>query len=315
MKALRIILRILLILLVAVAFLLIALFGIHNYMLKEEEKQLKPLSKLVEVEGKRMSVYSEGEGQTLVFLAGGGTSAPILDFKSLTDLLKDEYRVVVVERFGYGFSDDSTRSRDLDTILSDTRSALKNAGIDGPYVLCPHSMSGLEALLWSQKYPEEVKAIVGLDMATPEAYDTYDIDLPALRVMQLGAKVGLTRVIPGISESDAMKHGTLTESEKNTYRLLFYKRTASEDMLREVENVKKNAEKVKGYKPTIPLLLFVSNGEGTGFDKKAWSKQYEDYIKTEDQRIVPLDVPHYIHDYKYEEISTETKSFLRGIGE
>ena len=45
--------------------------------------------------------------------------------------------------------------RDIDTMLSETRMALEKAGIEGPYVLCPHSMSGLEALYWAQKYPEE----------------------------------------------------------------------------------------------------------------------------------------------------------------
>ena len=39
-------------------------------------------------------------------------------------------------------------------------------GFEGPYVLCPHSMSGLEAVLWAQKYPDKVEAIVGLDMPT-----------------------------------------------------------------------------------------------------------------------------------------------------
>lgn len=45
--------------------------------------------------------------------------------------------------------------------------ALDKAGIQDPYVLCPHSLSGLEALYWAQKYPDEVEAIVGLDMAVP----------------------------------------------------------------------------------------------------------------------------------------------------
>ena len=34
----------------------------------------------------------------------------------------------------------------------------------------PHSMSGLEAIRWRQKYPEDVEAIIGLDMATPQTY-------------------------------------------------------------------------------------------------------------------------------------------------
>ena len=47
-----------------------------------------PLGKMVEVDGHNMSVYIEGTGDTtLVFMSGGGTCSPILDFKSLYSLL------------------------------------------------------------------------------------------------------------------------------------------------------------------------------------------------------------------------------------
>ena len=59
-----------------------------------------------------MSVYSEEVGdETIVFMSGGGTCSPILDFKSLSSLLSSEYKIVVVEKFGYGFSDVVNRWR------------------------------------------------------------------------------------------------------------------------------------------------------------------------------------------------------------
>ncbi len=66
-----------------------------------------------------------------------------------------DYRTVVVEKAGYGYSDVSDISRDIDTILEETREALTQAGEEGPYILYPHSMSGIEALYWAQKYPDE----------------------------------------------------------------------------------------------------------------------------------------------------------------
>ena len=145
----------------------------HQIMLKVEEPLRAPLGQLVEVDGHKMSVYAEGSGdKTLVFLSGSETPSPILDFKSLYSLLSDTHKIVVVERFGYGFSDVVDTPRDIDTVLEETRAALVAAGVNGPYVLCPHSMSGLEALYWAQQYPEEVEAIVGLDMAVPDAYES-----------------------------------------------------------------------------------------------------------------------------------------------
>ena len=89
----------------------------HQIMLKVEEPLRAPLGQLVEVDGNNMSVYTEGSGdKTLVFLSGSETPSPILDFKSLFSLLSDEYRIVVVERFGYGFSDVVDKPRDIDTV-------------------------------------------------------------------------------------------------------------------------------------------------------------------------------------------------------
>ncbi len=41
----------------------------------------------------------------MCFCLEAGLCSPILDFKSLYSLLTDEYKIVVVEKFGYGFSD------------------------------------------------------------------------------------------------------------------------------------------------------------------------------------------------------------------
>lgn len=61
-------------------------------------------------------------------MSGAGTCSPILDFKSLNSSLSDDYRIVVVEKLGYGFSDVVDESRDIDTILSQTRMAIERAG-------------------------------------------------------------------------------------------------------------------------------------------------------------------------------------------
>ena len=245
-KALRKLLKVVLII-TAIIILFVIISLVHHKICSSKEKDLlTPLGELVEVNGHNMSIYTEGEGnKTLVFLSGGGTCSPILDFKSLYSLLSSEYKIVVVEKLGYGFSDVVEEKRDIDTILSETRMALDQAGIQGPYVLCPHSLSGLEALYWAQKYPDEVEAIVGLDMAVPAYYDEMDISIPMMKLGHYGAVWGITRWIPSLAESDAIKYGTLSEKEKEIYRAVFYQRTATETMIDEAKVVKDNANIVK----------------------------------------------------------------------
>lgn len=295
-------------------FLLAAVFLHHCIRLKQEAPLRAPMGQMVDANGKLLHVYTAGEGQhTLVFLSGGGTCSPVLDFRSLYSLLSDRYRIVVVEKAGYGFSEDSDDPRNIDAILADTRQALQAAGIEAPYVLVPHSMSGLEALYWAQLYPDEVQAIIGLDMAVPASYSDYPLNIAMLRLGQFAARIGLTRLMPGVSESDAIRFGTLTEHEKNIYRAVFYHRTASTAMLSEAAAVKQNALVVEaGGIPDVPMLLFVSNGEGTGWNADVWrSYQAKFAAEAENCRLVQLDCPHYVHDYAYERISKEIAVFCQ----
>ena len=298
----------------AVLMLLLTVYINHQLRLNAEAELRLPLGQMVEVDGHSMSIYVEGTGETtLVFMSGGGTCSPLLDFKSLYSLLSDQYRIAVVEKFGYGFSDVVDTDRDIDSILEDTRTALAAAGLNAPYVLCPHSMSGLEALYWARKYPDEVSAIIGLDMAVPEYYDTMDINIPLMRMAGWAAHVGITRLVPGISDSDAIQYGTLSENEKEIYRAVFFSRTATVTMLNEMKRVKENAEKVDSMGvPQLPMLLFLSDGSGgTGFDKETWRKIPIQYLsQVEGGEYIELDCPHYVHDYAYKAISEQIIAFL-----
>ena len=128
--------KILLIFLIIVAVFLMFTFVRHRIMLKQEEELVKPVGQMVDVDGHKMCVYTEGEGdKTLVFMSGSGTIPPILDFKSIYPKLTDKYRIAVVERFGYGYSEHVDKPRDVASILADTRTALAGAGLEAPYVL------------------------------------------------------------------------------------------------------------------------------------------------------------------------------------
>ena len=305
--------KVIFVVIVAVFMLLLIICINHQIHLKMEKELRLPLGQMVEVDGNNMSIYVEGTGDTtLVFMSGGGTCSPILDFKSLYSLLSNKYRIVVVEKFGYGFSDVVDKKRGIESILADTRAALKAVGIEAPYILCPHSMSGIEALYWAQQYPEEVLAIIGLDMAVPKAYQDYSINMTMLKLSQFASAIGITRLLPGVSDSDAIINGTLSDKEKEIYRAVFYNRTATITMLNEVKSIKENASKVESDNiPQIPMLLFVSNGDGTGWDKEIWRSYQREYIANiTNSKMIELDCPHYVHDYEYKAISESIIAFL-----
>ena len=285
-------------------------FGFHQLSLQKESKLLTPIGKEVTVNGHRMNVSVKGEGsETIVFLSGAGIASPILDFKNLTDSLSKKYKVVVVERAGYGFSEDSDQSRDVMTVLSETRQALSQAEVSGPYVIVSHSMASLESLAWQEKYPNEVKALVGLDWALPASYEDLKEHPTLITLVYWTSKIGLLRYFP---ESVYLKNSDLTKSERRQYRFLAYKQLLSTAMLNETRTVKKNAKKVpSSINPKIPALLLVSNGEGTTFSQSEWQRYAERFASDQSNvQVDYMDAPHDLYHYQSDAIVSRIKEFL-----
>ncbi|MBD5144443.1 MAG: alpha/beta hydrolase [Ruminococcus sp.] len=252
--------KILLVLLCLLLLFMLVVFIYHRIMLSKEKKLIsEPLGEMIEVDGGQMCVYTEGSGEhTLVFMSGYGTPSPILDFRPVYNRLADDFRIVVVEKFGYGFSDETDNPRDIDTMLRQTREAIAGAGIDGQFILCPHSASGLEALRWMQKYPEELEGIVALDMTMPGYHDETGYSIYQDRAVGFITNSGLLRLFSD-SFPYAYNSDYLTDEEKAQYKALTYKRRGSATMIHEAEWCQRNVETIaSGDAPTVPMLFILS---------------------------------------------------------
>ena len=297
----------------AVLVLLLASFIYHRLALQREKASLNPMGQMVSVNGHDMSVFVKGNGpQTLVFLSGAGTASPILDFKDLYDGLSKQYKIVVVERAGYGYSEDTSKSRDVSEVLSETRQALAKAQVSGPYIILSHSMASLETLLWQEKYPSEIQAVIGLDWALPESYAHLKMHPQILRMARLGSQLGLLRYIPSRLY---VPNENLSSSDRRLYQRIAYRQILSQAMLNESLSVKENAKKVDDkIDSQIPTLLLVSNGEGTSFSKEEWRNYAARFAK--DQKNIELtfyDAPHYLYHYQTKEVVAKIEDFIKGI--
>ena len=292
-------------------FFLVATFFYHRISLQKENEFLTPIGQKVEVNGHQMNVYVQGEGsETIVFLSGAGIASPILDFKNLTDSLSKKYKIVVVERAGYGFSEDSNQSRDVMEVLSETRQALSQANLSGSFIIISHSMASLESLAWQEKYPDEVKALVGLDWALPTSYEDLKDNQSLLSVAYWSSKIGLLRYFP---ESFYIKNPTLTENERQQYKILAYKQLMSQAMLHESRLAKENAKKVpSSINPKIPTLLLVSNGQGTSFSQSEWQHYAETFASGQSNvQVIYMDAPHDLYHYQNNELVSRIEEFLK----
>ena len=334
----RLIGRVLLVFIITCALFIAGLHFYDKSRLKRESELIHQKGQLVEIDGKNMNIYIEGSGEkVLVFMAGANTPAVIYDFKPLYNLLSDEYKVVVIEKFGYGYSDDIDGVRSLSTMLRQDREALKKAGVEAPYILCPHSASGLEAISWAVQYPNEVEAIIGLDMAVPEQFDYQIGDFDSVKTQTYEETIeeeafydfwmydmGGYRLYPITKIFPAAASDKLTKEEQAEYKAItyhwysqFYKTAMFREGLATEQQVSDYRTLRNNEKPNIPTLLFVSQDEATfnamlganGLEK--WKKIHENYIDgLSNGKIVQLDCGHYVHVEAPDQISSELRKFI-----
>ena len=201
----------------------------------------------VNVNGTMLNVYTEGKGAvTVVFMAGNGVTCPVLEYKPVYRRLSEKYRIAVIEKAGYGLSGGTNEPRKLENLVENDREALKKAGIAPPYVLAAHSYSGFEAIYWANTYPDEVKAVLSMDMGIPETaiQQSYEItELKRLKlldrqfkVLKLIARDGvLAKITRSKTEnvSGLMTGTELNSEEKELYQQLFYRNIANTEYYEE----------------------------------------------------------------------------------
>lgn len=293
----------------------LVLFVSHRLLLGVEKRRLRPVGSFVEVDGRRMNLFRlgplpEAGLPTLVLLSGSGITAPVFEYRELCSLLAERRPVVILEKFGYGYADSSRRPRDLRTLVAEDREALRKGGIQPPYVLLPHSMSALEAILWAGEHPEEIAAIVGLDMAVPERYRQYSHRLRQLKFFHVMTTLGYQR-IPGIFPVD--ERG-LRPDEARQNRWLAWRNALDGDVFRESLSVVANAALAETWgTPDVPFLMFTTDlNKKPGYE--SWMECQKRFAqKGKRVRQVFLSCGHDLHRAFPERLKTEVDAFLDGL--
>lgn len=267
----------------------------------------------VEIKSHKMHIFVTGDESKpkLVLMSGSGTVAPVYDFKILYEKLVSNYRIIVIEKFGYGYSELYEGPCDIDSVIAFQREALEKAGEKGPYILMPHSMSGLEAIHWKQKYPDEVKAIIGLDMAVPEVYlnwkqEEIDRRIRFMKRMRRLNDHGLLFWYP------LSKRG-LNRNEIKQQQLLRKRNAMNPCYENEAKAILENAKLVHTAGTIVcPILMFVSDGKQVS---DGWIEHEQSFAEQTKAKTINLNCGHYIHYYESDRISQEIRGFLNQISE
>lgn len=167
-KILKAILRIILVILLLIVLALAASF-VNNKIARKKDLELIKSSGYynpVSAGSFNLNTYVYGSNDaehTFVALPGLGENTYSIDIKAVAEQLSDNCRVIALDTPGYGASDDTNMEMTVENIVNSYRTALNNMGEDGPYILLPHSIGGVYATYWLNKYPDEIEGSVFLD--------------------------------------------------------------------------------------------------------------------------------------------------------
>ncbi|MBB6020177.1 pimeloyl-ACP methyl ester carboxylesterase [Paenibacillus sp. JGP012] len=306
-RILRILLKVIMIIILAIVLFVGIVYTVNRVSSHSEMQKLEPYGQLVSVAGKQMNVLVEGEGEeTIVILPGFGMASPALDFKPLLSRLKSDYRVIVIEPFGYGLSDQTEKERSTANISSEIHEALQRLGTDR-YILMAHSISGLYSLDYVNRYPDEVEAFIGLDHSVPslseQKVETSDI-VPVKWFRNLGfARLQLKL---GDDPYEGLPYDEKTQEQLN---ILIRKNMYNDTQLNEAVSMYSNFQAAKAltFPADLPVLFFVQKNHPVVHE---WVSEHEKQIVNSEQgEIVLLEADHYLYRSHSTEIADKIKDF------
>ena len=282
---------------------------------------------IAKVGNTNINVYTEGSGNiTIIFMAGSGVGCPTFEYKPIYRRMSDKYRIAVVEKAGYGLSSKAVTERTIENLVEESRTALKKLHIEPPYILAPHSYSGFEAIWWANTYPEEIKAVLGIDMGFPNMMKAQAKEIPhekkkamiakSKTLMQKIAKRGiLDKLLRNrtVNASGLLDSDELSEEEKKTYAEIYYQNITSEAVFEESLLAESNAEKADstGYL-SCPSCFIVSNMKSP-VKALSWQQAAKDYAEHCQAEIHLINEGHMMYTKIPDQIVEILKAFLQKI--
>lgn len=209
----------------------------------KERKLLTELGycNLVDAGDIRLNVPTFGYDEpdhTVVCMGGSGDSTFAPAIKNLSDYVHGNLRFAVIERPGYGLSDVGKQDMTAEYVVECSRKALESAGVEAPYILLAHSLGGVYAEYWFNKYPDEVEGVLLLDTVFPGDKTKSVPEDDSEKLLTAYETLGFRRMFD--SDSMPMLANMLPEIYRDTAKRLTYYNPLNKSLSSEAALIEQN---------------------------------------------------------------------------
>jgi len=260
-----------------------------------------------------MHLLGRGIGSpTIVFSCGNGMFSYGNFFRPFSELSKD-YRVVLYDRFGYGWSERTSRPRTIEQINNDLLILLEKAGEKPPFVLVGHSFGATELFQFAQRNTKLVAGVILLDGGSSAFYrgNRSIVWKSIFSYLGLGflRTTGIFRLLFKIKPLEGINPGEVERIEN----MMIYNKSAHWNSFQQVKALPKIKE-LNNDLGNVPLLILTaekSNHLDESFQKS--QKELLSFSKNSEQKIIK-GADHFFPVKNPELVTREIETFIAKMG-
>lgn len=184
--------RIVLALLALIGILILAGCAYQTISEWNDARAYPPPGDLISIGSTRLHLYCTGEGSPTVIL-DAAFPAQVSNWVWIQPQIAKETRVCSYDRAGHGWSELGPAPRDAVQHARELHALLDRANVPGPYVLVGHSLGGLYARAFADRYSDEVSGMVLIEGSHPDVWKRQNM------LEGVGADPGMLAVAPWLA--------------------------------------------------------------------------------------------------------------------
>ncbi|MCR5616223.1 MAG: alpha/beta fold hydrolase [Saccharofermentans sp.] len=288
---------------------------------------------MLDVSGEQIAVYTAGEGEyTMVLFSSQVIPGSTMNLRPMADLLAEQYRVVIIDLPGSGFSSYNNTTPEVKNYAGIIKGTLDALGVEDNIVLIPQSFAGLYGYEYIAEYPDTLAGVVFIDCVPPEigpriADGSYksseEYEWGMGRALKSGQFMNNLTVTAGYADFgfaffDEMFAGTSVKNYGPAMRELVLEGNMNDAYCDEIKYAYANYVTLKEFKlpEDLPVVFLLSSdfrfGDPYGIN---WTKSYNRIItNAEVQTIEPMSGYLYSVYYEPKYVVKQIEGFM-GVGE
>lgn len=249
--------------------------------------------------------YDSPSEEVAVILPGFGCASTHYEFDAFAKGLSNDYKIVIYEPLGVGLSDDTDRDRTSENYCNELHELMNHLGYKS-YTLIGHSISGIYSLKYTQMFPDEVKAFIGIDASVPhQVEESKGMEKPANQIMVYGLmktlyiNTGIHRLLTELSFDQTLKNIPTIKSDedKKKARAINCIHILNKTQLTEIQTFEDNAKEGFNYKfPENLPVLYILSKDTCKNSSTHWEQLHKNLLPNDKSKVICIDGNHYLHN-------------------